>query len=699
MDKNTLTGMLLMALVIFGFFWFNKPSEEQIKAQQEAMEQAARQKEAEAAAPGISVITADEAARIIPTVQTYGKPAEGQPGTVILANDVLNLSYSAGDSLVNGTVRIGEALVDVRRILANDLLDYTPEQAQLAHNTLRTAIGNINKYKSFAQFLGGENKKTVLENDQMRVTFASQGGCIESVVLKKYINENTEPPTDVVLFENNTNKFNLTFATNEQYIHTADLNFRTVAVTDSSLTMALPLAAGVDWQIRYTLVPDIYIVKMEVIQRGISAVIPPSTTSVSFDWSQNMMRNEVGRTFEERNSTVAYKMVGESPDELKSEKADDEHLVGRIAWVGFKNQFFSSVVIPRQAFTAADVTSTPVKDSARFLKDMDLQATLSYNSNDGSPLAFDFYFGPNNYPLLSSLDDKISPDGDDLDLNDLVPLGWTLFRWINKLIVIPIFTFLGNHISNYGIVILLLTLIIKLILFPFTYKSFVSQAKMKILAPEIKEINDKYPGQENAMKRQQETMALYSRAGASPFSGCLPMLLQMPVLIALFWFFPSAIELRGQSFLWVHNLAAPDYICTLPFSIPFYGNKVSLFCLIMTITNILYMYVTMQSNPSQSQMPGMKWMMYIMPVMFLFIFNDYAAGLSYYYFLSLLITIIQTYVIRHFIISEDKVRAQMAENARKPKKKSGFMARLEAAQKQQEAMMRQQAKQQAKKRR
>lgn len=697
MDKNTLTGMLLMVLVIFGFMWLNKPSEAEIKAQQDAIEQEARKQAAEAA-PAITVISAEEVARIIPTVQTYGRPVDGAPGTLVLSNDVLDLTYGA-DSVLTGTVKVAGKLVDVRRIIANDLLDYTPEEALLAHNTLRQEISNINKYKSFAQFLGGEDKKTVLENDLMRVTFASKGGCIEKVELKKYLNENNDPPTDVTLFEAGTNRFDITFTTSEQYIHTADLNFRTVAVTDSSLTMALPLAAGIDWQIRYTLVPDIYIVKMEVIQQGISAVIPPSTTSVSFDWTQNMMRNEVGRTFEERNSTVAYKFVDESPEELKSDKADDKHLVGRISWVGFKNQFFSSVVIPRQAFSTADVTSAPVKDNAVFLKDMSLKATMPYNSDNGIPLAFDFYFGPNNYPLLSSLDDKISPDGDDLDLNDLVPLGWTLFRWINKIIVIPIFTFLGNHISNYGIVILLLTLIIKLILFPFTYKSFVSQAKMKILAPEIKEINDKYPGQENAMKRQQETMALYSRAGASPFSGCLPMLLQMPVLIALFAFFPSAIELRGQSFLWVHNLAAPDYICTLPFSIPFYGNRVSLFCLLMTATNIIYMYVTMQSNPSQNQMPGMKWMMYIMPIMFLFIFNDYAAGLSYYYFLSLLITIVQTYVIRHFIISEDKVRAQMAENAKKPKKKSGFMARLEQAQKQQEALMRQQAKQQAKKRR
>lgn len=319
-----------------------------------------------------------------------------------------------------------------------------------------------------------------------------------------------------------------------------------------------------------------------------------------------------------------------------------------------------------------------------------MHASLPYTITDGAATGFYFYFGPNDYPLLSSIDDEIGSD-EGLSLTRLVPLGWGLFRWINQYIIIPVFTLLGKFISNYGIIILLLTIFIKLILFPFTYKSFKSQARMRVLAPEIKEINDKYPGQENAMKRQQETMALYSRAGASPFSGCLPMLLQMPVLIAMFSFFPSAIELRGQSFLWVHDLSAPDYILSLPFTIPFYGDHVSLFCLLMTVVNIVYTRINMQNQPGGSSMPGMKWMMYLMPVMFLFFFNDYAAGLSYYYFLSLLITILQTWIFRK-VIDEKKVRAEMLANAKKPRKKSGFMARLEEAQRQQQAALRQQQK-------
>lgn len=305
---------------------------------------------------------------------------------------------------------------------------------------------------------------------------------------------------------------------------------------------------------------------------------------------------------------------------------------------------------------------------------------------------------PNEYKLLDKYSEVANDE--DLELTRLIPLGWSMFRWINTIIIIPIFNFLGTLDLNYGIIILILTFFIKLVLFPLTYKSYSSQAKMRVLAPDIKAINDKYPGQENALKRQQKTMELYNQAGANPMSGCLPMLLQMPILIAMFSFFPSCIELRGESFLWADDLSAPDIIFSWDAHIPlistFFGNHISLFCLLMTAVNIIYTYINMQSNPSNNSMPGMKWMMYLMPVMFLVFFNNYAAGLSYYYFLSLLITIAQTYAFR-FIIKEDKVRAKMAENAKKPKKKSGFMARLEEAQRQAQAAQREQEKRRNKK--
>ncbi|MDE6368484.1 MAG: membrane protein insertase YidC, partial [Muribaculaceae bacterium] len=581
--------------------------------------------------------------------------------------------------------------INVNDVLANHFGSLTPEQQNDAVANVRRAIAQVQKYKSFARYLSGANDSITLENDLMKVTFATRGGLVSQVELKKYMTEVTEEPSPIKLFTDATDGYGFTLTTSDQRFDTREFNFRPIVENDSTVMMALDLGGNAKWGIRYTLHGSKYLVKMEIVQNNMGAILPASTSTIDLNWHQKMARNEKGRTFEERNSAILYKFIGEGPDDLSSNGNDSEQLTGRIKWVAFKNQFFSSVLIADEYLSTADLTSTDIK-SDRYLKDMSMHATLPYTITDGTASGFYFYFGPNDYPLLSSIDDEIGSD-EGLSLTRLVPLGWGLFRWINQYLIIPVFTLLGKFIHNYGIIILLLTIFIKLILFPFTFKSFKSQARMRVLAPEIKEINDKYPGQENAMKRQQETMALYSRAGASPFSGCLPMLLQMPVLIAMFSFFPSAIELRGQSFLWVHDLSAPDYIFALPFTIPFYGDHVSLFCLLMTVVNIVYTRINMQNQPGGSSMPGMKWMMYLMPVMFLFFFNDYAAGLSYYYFLSLLITIVQTWIFRK-VIDEKKVRAEMLANAKKPRKKSGFMARLEEAQRQQQAMLRQQQQQQ-----
>ena len=395
--------------------------------------------------------------------------------------------------------------------------------------------------------------------------------------------------------------------------------------------------------------------------------------------------------FEERNSALYYMYPDGDVDNLSESGDDSEDITQRLKWVSCKNQFFSAVLMSRGNFAAAELSSSELKDNPDFIKQMNIALTLDYSASLANPASFVMYLGPNSYPVMKEVEKTVFPE-ENMHLTKLIPLGWPIFRWINTLIIIPVFSFLGSFISNYGIIILLLTIFIKIILYPFTYKSLISQAKMRLLTPEIKAINDKYPGNENAMKRQQESMALYSRAGANPMSGCLPMLLQMPVLVAMFWFFPSAIELRGESFLWAKDLAAPDAIVSWTANIPFisstFGNHISLFCLLMTATNIIYTYLNMQSQAS-SGMPGMKWMMYLMPVMFLFIFNNYAAGLSYYYFLSLLITILMTFTFRKFV-SEDKMRAKMAENAKKPKKKGWMAQKLEEAQKQQDAMLREQ---------
>lgn len=685
MDKNTLWGLLCMAAIFFGFMYCNRPSQEQLEAQRAAQAAKTTGEGAAAADDAVAVDSLSPAlnASLAEAVRTIGAAREG--GQYVLSDGTFELRLDSTE--LTGTVAVGTNKVDVAALRTTSGAAVAPDLRAAAIKAIAQLTSKSQKYKGFARHLGGENTVTTLENELMKVSISSRGGMVSAVELKKYNTEVGETPEPIQLFKGSNDGYSFTFTTSDQRLDTREFNFTPVVESDTSVMMVLDLADGAQWGIRYTLHPQNYLVGMEIVQKGMGAVLPGSTASADFNWHQTMARNEKGRVFEERNSAIYYKYVGESPDDLSEQKDDSEQLNGRVKWVAFKNQFFSSVIIARNHFSGADLKSTVLK-SDEYLKDMTMSATLPYTVADGAVAAFDFYFGPNDYPLLSKLDKQISPD-EDLDLTRLIPLGWGLFRYINTWIVIPVFTFLSSFISNYGIIILLLTIFIKLIIFPFTYKSYKSQARMRVLQPEIKEINEKYPGQENAMKRQQETMALYSRCGASPFSGCLPMLFQMPVLIAMFSFFPSAIELRGESFLWAKDLSAPDYIVTLPFSIPFYGNGVSLFCLLMTIVNIVYMRINMQNQPGGDSMPGMKMMMYIMPVMFLFIFNDYASGLSYYYFLSLLITIVQTWAFRHFI-DEKKVREQLLANAKKPRKKSGFMARLEEAQRQQQAMLRQQ---------
>lgn len=685
MDKNTLWGLLCMAAIFFGFMYCNRPSQEQLEAQRAAQAAKTTGEGAAAADDAVAVDSLSPAlnASLAEAVRTIGAAREG--GQYVLSDGTFELHLDSTE--LTGTVAVGTNKVDVAALRTTSGAAVAPDLRAAAIKAIAQLTSKSQKYKGFARHLGGENTVTTLENELMKVSISSRGGMVSAVELKKYNTEVGETPEPIQLFKGSNDGYSFTFTTSDQRLDTREFNFTPVVESDTSVMMVLDLADGAQWGIRYTLHPQNYLVGMEIVQKGMGAVLPGSTASADFNWHQTMARNEKGRVFEERNSAIYYKYVGESPDDLSEQKDDSEQLNGRVKWVAFKNQFFSSVIIARNHFSGADLKSTVLK-SDDYLKDMTMSATLPYTVADGAVAAFDFYFGPNDYPLLSKLDRQISPE-EDLDLTRLIPLGWGLFRYINTWIVIPVFTFLSSFISNYGIIILLLTIFIKLIIFPFTYKSYKSQARMRVLQPEIKEINEKYPGQENAMKRQQETMALYSRCGASPFSGCLPMLFQMPVLIAMFSFFPSAIELRGESFLWAKDLSAPDYIVTLPFSIPFYGNGVSLFCLLMTIVNIVYMRINMQNQPGGDSMPGMKMMMYIMPVMFLFIFNDYASGLSYYYFLSLLITIVQTWAFRHFI-DEKKVREQLLANAKKPRKKSGFMARLEEAQRQQQAMLRQQ---------
>lgn len=674
MDKNTVTGLVLIAAIMFGFFYLTKPD--------------ATRNDNNTSSAAIEQTTADNTS--MPATIDSLHLAQAMRVAGVDAADG-SFSYNAPDmsltlDAANGIS--GYILSNADTIAVSSVLEGTAPAA--AVNKLRNFVDNSLRYQGLARHLGGENRQIVLSNEKVDVTISSLGGIVSQVVLKDYNTEVGEEPRPVALFNTETDGYSFAFNTSDQRIDTRDFNFNVVSQEgDSAVTLSLAPAAGASWNIRYALRADSYVVDMTLSQQGMDAFLPVNTSSMDFAWHQKMGRNEKGRTFEERNSAIYYKYSGESPDDLNSAKDAHKELNGRVRWVAFKNQFFSSVIVAHEPFSYANLNSVVLKDSPNYLKDMKMTAAVPYSTADGVTASYSFYFGPNDYSILRSLDKKLDA-GEDLDLTRLIPLGWGIFRWINTLIVIPVFNWL-SPIGNYGIIILLLTIFIKIVIFPFTFKSFQSQAKMRALAPEIKKINEKYPDQADAMKRSQETMALYSRAGASPFSGCLPMLLQMPVLIAMFSFFPSAIELRGQSFLWAHDLSAPDSILTLPFTIPFYGNHVSLFCLLMTVVNIVYMRISMSSQPGGASMPGMKFMQYLMPVMFLFIFNDYASGLSYYYFLSLLITIVQSWAFRH-LTDEDKLRRQMAENAKKPRKKSGFMARLEEASRQAQAAQREQAR-------
>ncbi|MCI6749101.1 MAG: membrane protein insertase YidC [Bacteroidales bacterium] len=696
MDKNTIIGLLLMMAVIFGFNILFAPSEEEI-AQQKQEQVASNQDKKDSGDKQVATdsLSANDFAKLKENLKNYG-----------------------GDSAVIKTADLQVALVDgkVKASLningkAQTVNDAETEALSPAMaSALRELNNTYTRNGDFSAMMTPRNDSVVIKNDSLQLVISSKGAMITRATLPNYKStHNTSNKAFgkyVEVFSPGENEYGFMLNTSTQRYNTQDFYFEPVEKTDSSVLMALNFPNGAQFGIRYTLRPDNYVVHMEVVQKNMNRVLD-SSNPMYFDWKQKMRRHEVDGMFEERNSTLYYKFVGDDDADYLTESSEQkENFTDAMKWVAAKNQYFSSVFIAQKQFSGMTLTSVPFdKKSPEFndyLKMLTVHSEIEYQADNANPASFFLYLGPNRYKVLSNIDEMIkqypggdNPEFEDLHLTRLIPLGWTLFRWINTWVVIPVFDWLGSFIGSYGIIILILTILIKLVLTPLTIKSYRSQAVMKILAPDVKAINEKYPDQADAMKRQQKTMELYRSAGASMFGGCLPMLLQMPVLIAVFAFFPSCIELRGQSFLWAHDLSAPDAIVSWTTQIPlissYFGNHISLFCLLMTATNILYTYVSMQSQSQNQSMPGMKWMMYLMPVFFLVFFNHYASGLSYYYFVSLLITIATTYAVRASVKEED-VRAKMAEYSKKPKKKSGWMARMEEMQRQQQAAMREQQK-------
>ena len=689
MDKNTLIGLLLMGLVIFGFTWLQRPSEAELAERQRQIDSIAAvqktEQQRDIAMGDVDTLSTSELAHLQGVLENM--PADN----AVINNEGVMIALK--DGRLDGTVTVGDTTVAWAEVISPTSAN--PAVHNLAVQAVQRALDVYAKNGSFAASLTGTEQMVTLENDSLKVELSTKGGIIARATLKGY---KTYKTPQLVLFDKGDNDYSFTLSNNTQRFETKNFYFEPRKLNDSTVLMNLQLEGGAQWGLKYTLVPGSYMVRMEMVQQGMNRIIPLNINLVDLDWHQKISRHEFGKQFEERNSGIYYKFAGKGGDvKYMSETGnDEEEIKDQLKWVSAKNQFFSTVLITDSVFSSAKMTSTVTSDTPdyeQYVKDVNIHTLVPYSSEKPVPASFYFYLGPNRYHMLSAYD-KYSPK-EDLKLTHLIPLGWKLFRWINTGVIIPVFNWLGKFMTNYGLIILVLTILIKLVLSPLTYKSYISQAKMRILSPDIAALNEKYPNQEDAMKKQQKMMELYRQAGANPMGGCLPMLLQMPILIAMFTFFPSCIELRGQAFLWAKDLSAPDKIWEWGGNIPFisstFGNHISLFCLLMTVTNIIYTYITTKSQPSSNSMPGMKWMMYLMPLMFLVFFNNYSSGLSYYYFISLLITILQTYSCRLFI-TEDKVRATMAANASKPKKKSKWMARLEEAQKQQQAMQRQQAK-------
>lgn len=606
MDKNTITGFVLIALVLIGFSYFSRPSQEEMER-----------------------------------IKHY--------------NDSIAAVYQK-------------------------------EEAEKNTSTVKANIIVADSNAMFAKAALGKAENLVIENNVMKLSVSSRGGMLSEAVLKNYNNQQGKPLT---LFGGDDAKFNFKLNGAEKTYNTADYYFTPVQHNDSTIVMRLAADSVSYIDFRYELHRDDYIVKFSMIPVNMGQKLSAENRTINVRWSQDTRQQERSAKFENRYAELMYRTVDGDTDYLSVAGSDNEDIEDLVQWVGYKNQFFSSVWICDNGFRNAKVESVMLNENSGYLKRFTTNAELDFDAASGKALDMLFYIGPNHYNIMKDVDETL---GKDYELNRLVNLGWVLFRWVNRFFTIPLFDWLTSLGLSMGVILLIMTIIVKLVVFPFQFKSFMSTARMKALRPEIEALNAKYPKPEDAMRKQQETMALYSNYGVNPMGGCLPMLLQMPVLFALFMFVPSAIELRQQSFLWADDLSSYDAIISWGLHIPLIGNHISLFCLLMSLTNIINTYyMQKQQAPMQQGMGYMKWFMYLMPIMFIFILNDYPAGLNYYYFLSTIFSIIIMLALEKFV-DKKKIRAQLEENLKKPKIKSGFAQRLEMLQQEQERIMREQQK-------
>lgn len=632
-DRNTIIGFLLIFGILIGYYFITKPSKEELETRQRKQD------------------------------------------------SILMLQHSR-DSLAMAA-KMNEAAVQ-QQVAQKDISSVNAgNQAQQDLSTLK------NQYGAFAMAAKGENKQYFIENDLVKIGLSTLGGKISFIELKNYKTWDGKP---LILIDSDTTQFGLTFFADNRTINTSAFYFapvwleggregdNTVTVTgDQQARFAMRLYASNDSvfdkdryiEYLFTLKGDNYMMDFDINFKGLDKTIDGTRGYIDFEWGADLRKQEK-RVDNMNGTTIYYKLYDDDVKFLSETKAEDKSLRDKIKWLSFKQQFFSTSLIADNAFLDPVMKTSPVgnADNAVYLRTLYYKVGIPFTGAKDESIGMSLYAGPNKYNILRKYK---------LDLERQIPLGWSFFlmQWINRYAVLPVFNFLGSFGWNYGIVILVLTLLLKIVLFPVAYKTYLSSARMRLLKPEVDEINGRYPKKEDALKKQQATMALYKKAGVNPMSGCIPILLQMPILIAMFRFFPASIELRQQPFLWATDLSSYDSIANLPFNIPFYGDHVSLFTLLMTISTIIYTYLNNKMMGSSSQqMPGMKTMMYIMPIMFLGIFNNYSSGLSYYYLLVNLFTFAQMYIFQMFV-DEDKLHKQIQENKLRPEKKSGFQKRLE----------------------
>ena len=632
MNKNNVIGFTLIAVVLIAFSWFNQPSAEQVEAQrkQDSIENVQRLK-------------AEQDKKI--AEQTRKAEAEAAA-----KGDTTNVFHAA---------------------------------------------------------LNGENQDIVLKNSKLELTLSTKGGTVSKAVIKDFTGHHKGEDgkydekldtKDLTLFDGKDQCLNFMLAGKTDNIVTKDLFFTPSNITDTTVTMTLQAANGGALIIDYHLNED-YLLSMSVRAEGMSGFFAPNYTKMDLEWDSRARQQEKGFTFENRYATLTYKEHDGSSDYLSETSAkEDEKIEETLDWVAFKNQFFSAVLISKDNFDGgALLTSIPQEKETGYLKNYKAKMKTAFDPTGQKASEFEIFIGPNNYRLLQDIEDK-SKFGKDLDLQQLVYLGWPLFRYINRFFTIYVFDWLTRWGLPMGVVLILITLLLKAITYPLVKKSYMSSAKMRVLKPKLDALTKQYDKPEDQMKKQQEMMSLYSKYGVSPLSGCLPMLIQMPIWIAMFNFVPNAIQLRGQSFLWIDDLSTYDPIIEWSNHIWGIGDHLSLTCILFCVANILYSFMTMRQQRDQmvgqqaEQMKMMQWMMYLMPLMFFFMFNDYSAGLNFYYFISLFFSAAIMWTLRKTTNDEKLLailEARYQENKNNPKKTSGLAARLEAMQKQAEELKRQ----------